>query len=86
MFIAQWLKVNFVARSYSALATEDLGARLHHLNKRKDHQIVLLQRSEIFFELSKHVSAVWMIGVTFQRFRNGIMTTLKIPDLQTLKK
>lgn len=58
MFIAQWLKVNFVARSYSALATEDLGARLHHLNKRKDYQIVLLQRSEIFFELSKHVSAV----------------------------
>ena len=58
MFIAQWLKVNFVARSYSALATEDLGARLHHLNQRKDHQIVLLQRSEIFFELSKHVSAV----------------------------
>lgn len=58
MFIVQWLKVNFVARSYSALATEDLGARLHHLNKRKDHQIVLLQRSEIFFELSKHVSAV----------------------------
>lgn len=58
MFTAQWLKVNFVARSYSALATEDLGARLHHLNQRKDHQIVLLQRSEIFFELSKHVSAV----------------------------
>lgn len=63
MVIAQWLKVNFVARSYSALATEDLGARLHHLNKRKDHQIVqgmltLSQRSEIFFELSKHVSAV----------------------------